>query len=203
VLRLIESFEVGTVGKEHTPPEDEGIIGKTDTPAKRTHALSLEEENVAQEPEGKPSDRIKKEKKGDRPTTVYGPKGQIRTLVKSDSLGISFSHEALLTVDKICVLDEVKGIVRFNIRHPLWGRCEEYSDRALMRFQEHVAIQTLVLHTMPKEWRAVQETFIEEALAPFVFHLLHRDTLAGRTPKTRPQETAIKTKTRIRKATSA
>lgn len=167
VANVLNTFSQGSVGEGHTKParsEQTGIQkdGSVSTSGGKRSGASADT-SVSR-------DRAEpvQEKKGHNPFTVAGPKGDRRTMVRSGSMGLQFSHIAMEGSDKLWELDVNHGILHFNIRHPLWVSCED-SDRQVMQLQELIAIQALTLHGMPEDWQETSRIALDEVLNPFVF----------------------------------
>ncbi len=175
LLKAIESFKKGSIGPGHfekkgSPSPETSLAVNNLRPEKPSNGEGEGNENF--EPE--------KERPEHRPMTVVGPKGTRRTIVRSNSLGLQLVHDAIQGSDRLWVLEEETGTLRINVLHPLWQQCEEHSDRTLMRFQEYVMLQALALRAAPSDWAPFAELVLEETYAPYVFMLIHGDTIAGR-----------------------
>lgn len=173
---IVDSFSVGTIGSHHVRPH-ERILGQQDLPSVSVHGGegvvrgNGSGGSIGEEPE--------KEHKKHIPLTVSGPKGRQRMLVKGNSLGLQFSYEEMEGSEKLWDLDDRCGILRFNTRHPLWAQCE-VDDKALMKFQEHVALTALALQAAPDSWREQGRRIFDDLAPPIVFWLLEGDGIAGR-----------------------
>jgi hypothetical protein len=122
-----------------------------------------------------------------QPFTVAGPNGRRRTLVKSDSLGLQFSHTAMEGSDRLWELDIQNGVLHFNIRHPLWVECDK-SNRQLKQLQEFIAIQALQLERMPDDWRKINDIFVNEILHPVSFLIKNSQSFTLRRRETAETE---------------
>jgi hypothetical protein len=118
-----------------------------------------------------------KEHEGHTPFTAIGPSGKRRKVVRSGSVGLAFMHEPMFGSPDLWKLDKIRGILIFNIRHPLWTECDERGDRAVMRLQEAVAIQALTLELMPEQGRPALRCMLDEFNGSFVPWLLDSDKL--------------------------
>ena len=176
----VHSFKRGTVGDGHHQPAPENIVGTQREPAVTTGA-----EAADPSPDSGTSDRDRapatKENPGHEPFTVAGPRGQRRTLVKSGSVGLQFSHTAMEGSNKLYELDVREGILHFNIRHPVWVSCED-NDRRVMQLQEYIAIQALLHLSLPPDWQDVAKAAFDEQLSPFVHLLMHSNSFNMRPP---------------------
>jgi hypothetical protein len=91
------------------------------------------------------------------PTTVVGPEGTKRKVVRNDSLGLQFSYYPSSS-DKLWDLFPQEGRLNFNVAHPDWAACEDDSDAAVQRLQELITIHALVLYSYDSEdWGAWRE----------------------------------------------
>ncbi len=98
-----------------------------------------------------------------RPPSKDGPQ-------KIQALGINFSYDGLYTEEKLWEFEEETATLYFNSRHPKWLECEKKGMRALRQLQEVIAIQAIVIQTMPdKQWRQIAEIFSERLIGPFTF----------------------------------
>jgi len=178
LLKAIESFKKGSIGAGHVEHKGKestvtavavyGNVGQT-----------VEREGNG---DGEPRPKPETEKTGHRPMTVIGPKGSRRIVVRSNSLGLQLMHDAMQGSDSLWVLDEETGTLRINVLHPLWLQCEEHGDKSLMRFQEYLMLQALGLQSAPADWSAFARLVLDELNAPYVYMLIHSDSLAGRLP---------------------
>lgn len=178
----LKTFKHGTVGRGHTPPGEEGVLGVQD---EKSLALG------GGSSEGSGESAVRGESSGEdrpehQPFTVTGPRGQRRTLVKRDSIGLQFSHSAMADSDRLWELDGRRGILHFNIRHPMWVRCEN-SDRKILQLQETIAVSALIIHAMPDEWQENQRTAFDETL-PAMIHLFHESPAFVLTRRKRAEE---------------
>jgi hypothetical protein len=167
----IKSFRVGTVGTGHT--EVPGINGEEDEP---TLAIRGGGGKSKLEASGKTSNKKhnpprkdpEEEKEGQVPLTSAGPLGRHRKTIRSNSLGLEFRHERMEGSDDLWKFDDARGIITFNIRHPIWVECAE-KDRTVMALQEFIALQAFGLLIMPPDWRDIVKTGYDELVAPFAF----------------------------------
>ncbi|HUC01366.1 MAG TPA: ATP-binding protein [Candidatus Paceibacterota bacterium] len=173
---VVKSFRIGTIGTRHTRP-DAKIIGTQSEPSISIDAAKSNG-NGGGGNGGGGSDP-KSEHPGHTPYTVSGPKGRQRMMVRGNSQGLQFLYEEMEGSDRLWDLDSNAGVLRYNTRHPLWAECES-DERALMRFQEHIAITALTLETVPKEWKEQHRRMTDDAMPSIAFWLLKGDELAGR-----------------------
>ena len=184
---IIESFKQGTIGYHHS--DDVNKVGVQDKRSQSVQAAPSPTNGGGGTP-SEDSDHEKKE--GHIPLTAQGPKGRRRTIVRDDSVGLQFCYEGLETSNQLFELDTKRGILTFNVRHPLWARAEIGGDRGLMQFQEMIAIFALTNETCPAEQRRIIEPFFTDFMAPMVDVQLHGDQERGthtiyRGPKKLPE----------------
>jgi len=175
---IMDNFKWGTVGEHHS---DVGVQA-TETQKKKSLSVhSAGSPRTESENEAPPLPPYKSADKEEHfPLTAQGPKGRRRTLVKDDSLGLQFSYEGLEDSNHLFELDTKRGILTFNVRHPLWTQAEDGGDRGLMQFQEMVAILALCLEAYPDQLRPHIEDFtIKEYFPPIVFLQVFGDKERG------------------------
>lgn len=150
---LIQGAKKGTVGIGHAD------TGKPEKPLDGnflTTTGGADQGRAAKTPSEKPAgskDPSSEERPEHIPLGVKGPKGNPRSLVKGNSTGLVFSHEFLEGNPDLWVFDATRGLLTFNIRHPLWVMADEAGDLATMRFQEYVAIMALSMEMLPAHSR--------------------------------------------------
>lgn len=184
LMAVIKSFSRGTIGIGHAEVPGR-VMGEQDQ-----KALSVDgKPGVARssDPDASRDERgtPKVPKPEHTPLTVTGPKGQQRKVVRSDSFGLQFSHEAMEGSPDLWKLDTQNGVLRFNIRHPLWIACDEKSDLVLMKLQECVTIQALTLQVMPENVRVPQRQVLDEVNHSFVSWLIRSDKARGTIPSSK------------------
>ena len=187
LLKVIKSFGRGSVGVGHA-----NVPGKQGLGDQVEKTLSVVDGNVG-EPRDKrgeeeePRNRQKpiEHKPDHMPLTVAGPKGQRRKEVRGHSTGLGFTYDAMEGSADLWKLDLENGVLRFNIRHPLWMACDDYSDLALMRLQECVAIQALTLQLMPETFRLCQRQAFDEFNGSLVSWILSGDKARGTIPNSK------------------
>ncbi len=175
---VVKSFRIGTIGTRHARPDGK-IIGTQSEPSISIDAAKNNGNGTGGNGGG--GNEPTSEHPGHTPYTVSGPKGRQRTMVRGNSQGLQFLYEQMEGSDRLWDLDSNAGVLRYNTRHPLWAECES-DERALMRFQEHIAITALTLETVPKEWKEQHRLMTDDAMPSFAFWLLKGDELAGRRP---------------------
>ncbi|MBI4127613.1 MAG: ATP-binding protein [Parcubacteria group bacterium] len=178
LLEVVKSFGKGTVGVGHTEPPKEIVEG-----VQQESSLSIEGPSLQPKPrkngDNHPKGTPEKDKKAHVPLTVTGPHGKQRVTVRSDSSGLQFLFDSMSGSSKAWELEIETGILRFNVRHPLWEQCER-NDKTLMRYIEYVAIQAVTFHTIPLNWAEVVGIAYDDLLKAYVFTLLHADEVAKR-----------------------
>lgn len=171
LLSVIKSFKLGHIGIGHTVPPKSKVVGVTGP------GLSLDgQPGIPRSPSDEPREVSPKPPKDEHPKhtplVVDGPRGPIRKVVKSSSLGLEFVHDAMEGSRDLWRLDKERGILIFNIRHPLWMMCD-VRDSTLMKLQECVAIEALTLESMPEDSRPAQRQILDHlnnVLAPWILH---------------------------------
>ncbi len=166
IKSVLEDFKVGTTGCHHSPRDEENIIGLQDETSISTHGLGAEESDSTNESGGRVDSTEDKPKH--RPLTVTGPRGRRRTLVRNDSIGLQFSHVAMDGSDRLWELDDRRGILHFNVNHPIWVEAD-VSDRKIRQLQETVAIFALTIKAMPDDLGETLRLAFDESLRPLSF----------------------------------
>jgi hypothetical protein len=167
---IIGLFQFGTIGPGHAEPSKTRVKGQQE---ERSKALDGDRPSTNGE---HGSDRERKEtgkpKANHTPYSVIGEGGNRRRIVKSDSLGLQISLEAMEGSSKAYELDTAYGILRFNIRHPLWQQCEQ-NDQTLTKYIEYVVLQALILKGVPEEWVKFTEPAFNDMLPAYCYLLTH------------------------------
>ncbi|MBI4132244.1 MAG: ATP-binding protein [Candidatus Sungbacteria bacterium] len=176
--QVVEGFRFGTVTTEHVPVGRRS--GGQDVTAVRVYGEPGGGEGGERDRKGLGGKHRPAELEGDTPYIVLGPRGPRRKVVRGNSLGLGLSHEEFVDPNKLWDLDERLGIVRINIKHPTVERCERSGRFAVMRLQELIMVQALVLHTMPESYREQQRIALEGIVEPLVFTFTTGDVVAGR-----------------------
>ncbi|MBU1092407.1 ATP-binding protein [Patescibacteria group bacterium] len=190
---IVKSFKVGNIGKGHYRDGQEGK--QDDQPGIAVKKTAASDQPSPSDTCGKPrKDHPEKTQPGHTPWVVKGKKGKPRTQVKHGSIGLTFQYDELEGVNDLWELDPVHGILHFNVRHPHWSTLEDRSrskaggdtkiEALLMKLQEYVAIQALLLETTPPELREAQENFILASIPANLFLMEHGDDISGRKKKT-------------------
>lgn len=169
---VISSFKRGTIGEGHTELRG-SVVGTQDEPSVSVEGR-MGPNHVNGRDRSDDSNGAAKKERPHTPLTVVGPRGRKRQIVKNSSFGLQFAHEAMGGSPELWKLDTNEGVLTFNIRHPLWVACEE-RDSTLMRLQECVAIQALVLETMQESTRMSQRHVLDEFSQAIVPWLINGD----------------------------
>lgn len=123
---VMNRFNVGTIGEEHSPVNPELHIGQQEVP-------SIEATKEKKGSATGTSSNPEKEKKHN-PLTVTGTRGQRRKIVKDNSLGLQITFSEMSGSSRMYTFDSRTGVLELNIRHPHWESLEE-SDTALIGYQ--------------------------------------------------------------------
>lgn len=168
ILKVLDFFKVGSVGKGHAPRPDSAIVGAQEHPSITTQDPPPSEGG---EGEGGSGGDPRADRPSHHPFTAMGPRGKPRTLVKRDSIGLQFSYIAMDGSDRLWELDAKCGILHFNINHETWVACDG-SDRKIRQLQETVAVYALMIQAMPDETAEILRFAFDESLRPLT-HLFH------------------------------
>jgi len=177
---VLKHFKNGTIGEGHylDPDKDDPSSEKKKKKATRGGAGKKRAAVGAKVGGNKGPRKLPVKKlKDHNPFVVSGPGGKNRRLIKSDSLGVQLSHEAMPNSDNLWDIDYATGTIYFNIRHPLWVKCDK-DDRTLLRLQEYITIQALCLCDQPPEWRERFRLLSDDNLRLFVFLLTQSSSFA-------------------------
>lgn len=179
IHRALQLFKIGSIGTKHfavggKQTEDDQTAVTTKT-VRNEEAKKEKEKQQAKSggDEGSTEKEGRSTKKnygnpdhelpGHKPFIVRGPKGGRRKLVRGNSIGLAFQYDEMLHSLLPWELDEKTGTLKFNIRHPLWVRCE-VKDRFLKSYQFKVALQALTLLTVSVDQRPSAEITFNELL---------------------------------------
>jgi hypothetical protein len=183
LAQVVRGFKIGSVGTGHTDVDAKKM-------GEAPKSLSIESAKKGSDAEGGGGEagereraEPKAEKLGHVPYTVQGPKGSSRVMVKDNSLGLQFAYDGVSNPGRLWELDDRRGILYFNTFHWLWAQVEKGGDKAVMRFQECIALQALELTLLgdsDARWHA--EAVFDKFLEGFVFLLINGDAIAGRHP---------------------
>jgi hypothetical protein len=174
LLSTIKSFTYGHTGEQHFPGKAKRD-GLTDDPAITA--------GVSRGKGGEQPRSAKGEPKGDhpehKPLAVTGPRGQKRRFVKSDSLGLVLEYD-ILPGAALYELDSKMGVLRLNVRHPLFAQCKEHSDRALMKFQEFLMGYALYSLSCNEQVREYLDLGMDDFFKIVAFLSMYSDSLSAR-----------------------
>ncbi len=146
---LLETFVFGRLGVGHMLPDAE-VGDYEDGPSIRAGQGGAGKERAPRT--GKSRGEVsphQPHRPGDIPMTSRGPKGNIRQLVKHDSLGLQLAYEPLDS-SRLWELDGSLGTLFFNTAHRQWEVCEK-KDSHILHLQDWVILQVLHLLTLPQE----------------------------------------------------
>ncbi len=170
---ILELFKRGTTGRGHTDLPDHGEQEHKSQAVAGAGDKGKSKGDLPRD-RGKPSEEIP----GHHPGTVQGPKGRRRKIVARSSTGLQFCY-AEIGSDPF-ELDSTTGILTFNTSHRYWFDCEE-KDRALMRYQEQVAMIALsLLRFESLGGYSTAKAAMMAQLELIVFQIMHGDVLSGR-----------------------
>ena len=104
-------------------------------------------------PSGGGRQREPKDRPGDTPNGVMGPRGKRRQLVTGDSQGLWFEYSWSDNTHRLWEFDFTSGILTFNVRHWIWVKLDESkggkhtpkNDRWIMALQEWLTLEVLTL----------------------------------------------------------
>lgn len=186
LAKVVANFKQGTFGLGHSSVDTDHVGFQEGT------SLSTHKTGMKQDPEAEVTPKWKqvddtgeghKPIQSHHPFSVLGPKGKTRVVVKNDSIGLQFCYD-METSSRLWELDTSTGILYFNKRHPVWVWTDENGgDSALMRLQEYITIQALLMETVPEEQKEAREwveLVMNDELSAMVKLLVMGDKLAGR-----------------------
>jgi hypothetical protein len=189
---LDQLAKFGTTGIGHV---DGPRIGKQDEKTKATRG-GAGKKRPDHQPDTRDRSDPETEQENHRPTTVAGPTGTNRNIVKGDSTGLQFQYMDMFPRIVPFEFDPRRGILSFNISHRHWFDCE-VNDTALMKYQETVAFIALtLLRFVDTEQYHLLETMLADQLKLQVFGILNSDVLSGRrhgkfAPKAKATEESV------------
>ncbi len=175
---LKEAVTFGRLGDGHVDPENGETDGLDDDPSLRTGpgAVGQPKPRKGGTPRGEPQSEGK-DRPGDIPTGVHGPRGRRRQLVKDDSQGLWFAHDWIEGSSRLWEFDFEMGVLTFNVRHPIWvgldetkGKHLKRNDEMIMLLQEWLALEVLTLLTRyqdPDELELNRE-ILDTKIRPYV-----------------------------------
>ncbi len=171
---VLLTFRKGSVGTGHTEPDPNALSGETTQASKSTQGGDERKQHQKKSSsEGSKSGKPEPEKEhtGHNPFVAPGPNGRVRSVVRSNSLGFAIIADDFPGKENPWTLDVERGILHVNARHIWWKRCEDTGDSALTQYLEYVALQALVIHSMPEDWRDNARLFADETLKAHIFML--------------------------------
>jgi hypothetical protein len=158
---LINQFKVGRIGAEHADVPRKIVKGKQEAPS--ISATIPDQKSGGSGKSGEKSSKPK-EHKSHMPLSVTGNRGNRRTEVYDNSLGLQISHSEISGSKRMYEFDSESGILDINILHPNWEALEE-SDSALIEYQIQCLFTALVLADHPEKDTIEQyEIFAEPIL---------------------------------------
>ncbi len=192
----IKKIKFGSIGRGHTQYDNSRRTQEQGSLAATPGILRRHSVATVSKPPSRPAKKSQEEtpdyeeavssgasesapKKNQQAYTVAGPEGKPRKIVRDESLGIQLAYAMKASSRNLYDFDTKTGLLTFNVLHEHWIECEP-DDYALMRLQEYVAVEALVLQSLPPEWHAVCTEGFKEFLKPYVFMLLNADRLTGR-----------------------
>ena len=153
VLKSVVSF--GRLGQGHLDPskgQPDGIEDDSSIRSGQGGAGKKRTKRDPKEPSGESSTREPKDRPGDTPIGATGPRGNRRQLVKGDSQGLWFEYSTLSGSMHLWEFDFERGVLTFNVRHPIWEKLDETggkhlkkNERQILHLQEWLALQVLHL----------------------------------------------------------
>lgn len=173
---ILELINLGNTGEGHF---DVSKAGKD-----KRKALSIQGgtgKKKERDGEGGARNAPKKEKKGHVPSTVGGPEGKNRSLVRSGSTGIMLSVDDMPTKSCIYEMDLNRGVLSINSRHPYFAMAES-TDTTLMRYFETVAALafTLLRENPQSEFYESKRQVLESSLELLMVQIIDGDNLSER-----------------------
>lgn len=175
---LLETVQVGRLGLGHVDPtsgqpsELEGDsslrIGQGGAGVSKTDRGGST---------SRPNRKRGPDRPGDLPLGTTGPGGRRRRLVAGDSQGLWFEHSPLFANSHLWEFDIVRGVLTFNIKHPIWERLDETKGKHLaknakwiMLLQEWLSFEVLLLllhYPDPEEFEE-HRRLIDDKIRPYV-----------------------------------
>lgn len=171
---LMQGFSIGSVGKNHAPvshiPGSE--FAGTAVKASGTSGQSSQS--------AESSSASQNEHRGHSPAVVGGGDSK-RVRVKDGSSGLTLVYGEMPLSKELCTLNRQTGELTFNICHPDWVTAD-VSDTAIMKFQEVVALQQLILLGQPEEFQAVQSMPHATFNHLWAHYIVNADRIRGTRP---------------------
>ncbi len=170
LAELLNLLKQGTIGKGHS--DAEAIVGVQDVPSQRTKKETGTTATSTGGSTSKPQTDPPQTLKDHHPLTVTGPKGPRRHIVEGGSFGLQFSYENLSGEERLWIFEDTLGVLRFNIRHPVWAKCDT-SDRRIKQLQELVAVQAVNWFFTEENLKPSLLTCINDMIEQQAFMLVH------------------------------
>lgn len=146
---LENTFVFGRLGEGHVMPEPKKPGEFEEDPSLRAGQGGAGKPHEPREETMPKTAPHEPHRPGDLPLTSRGPRGNVRQLIKHDSIGLQLAHEPLDS-SRLWELDADRGILYFNSTHRLFVTCET-RDSHLLHLQDWVIMEVLHLLTMPQE----------------------------------------------------
>lgn len=173
--KFYEQFRMGSIGNGHIPVRTRG---------KTEREISIEGgslrprswgnmNGVGPDGEGDQEKEIPgKERREHHPGTVEDERGKVRSVVRNNSIGLTFGHSNMLGDKRVYVFDEERGRLMFNTSHPLFVRCDEAGPMKLARYEQFIVMFVIVLQGQSSDIRHVQAKGFNDLLEMEVFRIL-------------------------------
>lgn len=158
---VLRGIQKGTIGPGHVNFQK----GKKINDFKQLTTIYDDNNSNEESSEGESKSNNGEGQKNREHHSVVGPHGSKRKEVRHEGIGLQFFYEEMSGKSVLWEYEAQTGILRFNVRHPIWERAERNKgDRVLMRLQENIAITALIIETMPKESRPGFQQFAQKQL---------------------------------------
>lgn len=145
----------GRLGGGHVKPGSGRVGGVEETPSVRVGQGGAGKPRIpgnAPQPPKPGAPGPAKDRPGDKPFGVIGPRGTNRQIIRGDSLGLWYEHSVLISNSRLWEFDLEMGILTFNVKHPIWTRLDETggkhllkNERQIMHLQEWLTLEVLML----------------------------------------------------------
>ena len=177
VREAVSTLKIGTVAKGHT--KTKGPKEARNFKEARAILDGLGDPGSSGESRSKGSP--KHEKPTDTPLTTAGPKGQRRTQVHNNSLGLTIVHDPRIT--RLWEFDHTTGVLTISTRHPYWVRCFDRGPNFAERLQEFIVGQAVTMCHVPEPMREAVGEALQRCQAQMqAFLICEADRLAKRFP---------------------
>lgn len=141
---IVDGIRLGTIGAGHSRPDPDRVIGKSERTSMTTRGGAGKKRPPYNRDSSVKRSKPEREYTGHKPGSVFGPDGNSRMVVEGNSVGVHFEYRTFETEFRLWFFNPESGVLSFNIRHPSWNECES-SDWKLMRLQEHIALNALLI----------------------------------------------------------